>query len=155
MRIQFPCIETVTCHGCKEDEVAEDIYISILSIATDPFRYTGAQDLCIIEKWHGNFAPEYAGSLHGISHCTCDISPAPQLPQPPDCFDSMLLRSQEFSLTHMASDTRGTLPPRGETVRSVLLVMASQMCLLLISHSQTTHFCLFIGSLLSETMEGH
>lgn len=65
MCIQFHCIETATYHGCKEDKVAEDVYIPILIIATNPFRCTGAENLCIMERRCGNFAPEYAGSPHG------------------------------------------------------------------------------------------
>lgn len=76
---------------------------------------------------------------------TCDISPAPLPLSLKTLFDSMLLRSQESQLIHLATDTRRTSPPRGETVRSVFLVTASQMCLLLTSHSHMTHFCLFIG----------
>lgn len=42
----------------------------------------------------------------------------------------------------------------GEAVRPVILLVVSQMCLPLISPSYITHFCLFIGDLLFETMEG-
>lgn len=89
-----------------------------------------------------------------INHCTCDISPAPQPLSPKTLFDRMLLRSQESQLIHMETNTRGASPSRGETRRFVLLVAASQMCLLLTSHSHIAHFCLLIAGPLFETMEG-
>lgn len=65
----------------------------------------------------------------------------------------MLLTSWESQLLHMAANTRGTLAS-GEAVRPVSLLMISQMCLPLISHSHITYFCLCIEDLLFETMEG-
>lgn len=90
-----------------------------------------------------------------ISHCTCAISPVLQIPR-----DSGLQYAPEIT----------GLPavPRGSRYRRTLeghwypdklwglpiLLVGSQMCLLLISHSHKTHFCLCIGDLLFETMAG-
>lgn len=72
---------------------------------------------------------------------------------PPRLIYNMLLSSQESQLLHVAANTRGTLAPQ-EAGRPVILLLNSQMCLPLISHSHITHFCLCIGDLLFETMEG-
>lgn len=93
--------------------------------------------------------------LHGclvISYCTCDISPVPQTPQdsglqyaPEDHGSPSCSTWQQIQEGHWYPEKLWGL---------LILLMGSQMCLPLTSHSHKTHFCLCIGDLLFETMEG-